>query len=76
MSGLIPLGTLGVRVGSGLPLVFLPGFPGRLTSPFEGLLSQGVQSQKPPRVVPNISKLCFIPVIYWTVYLGTRDSRK
>ena len=41
LSGLIPMGTLGVRVGSSLPPAFLPGFPQRLTSPFQGLLLQG-----------------------------------
>ena len=40
LSGLIPTGTLGVRVGSCLPPA-LPGFPGRLTSPFQSLLLQG-----------------------------------
>ena len=39
-SGLIPMGTLGVRVRSCLPLA-LPGFPGRLTRPFQGLLLGG-----------------------------------
>ena len=41
LSGLIPIGTVGVRVQSCLPPAFLPGFPGRLTSPFQGLLSWG-----------------------------------
>ena len=54
VSGLISTGTLGVRVESCLPPAFLPGFPGRLTSPFQGLLSWGyIQSPKPHRVVPN-----------------------
>ena len=35
ISGLIPMGALGVKVESCLPTVFLPGFPGRLTSPFQ-----------------------------------------
>ena len=35
-----PRGTLGVRVGSCLPPAFLPGFPGRLSSHFQNLLSQ------------------------------------
>ena len=54
ISGLISMGTLRVRVESCLPPAFLPGFPGRLTSPFQGLLSWGyIQSPKPHRVVPN-----------------------
>ena len=40
LSGLSPMGTLGVRAGSCLPPA-LPGFPGTLTSPFQSLLSQG-----------------------------------
>ena len=37
ISGLIPTGTFGVRVGLCLSPV-LPGLPGRLTSPFQGFL--------------------------------------
>ena len=41
ISGLIPMGTLSVRIESCLPPAFLPGFPGKLTSSFQGLLSWG-----------------------------------
>ena len=41
ISGLILMGTLGIRVESCLPPALLPGFPGRLTSPLQGLLLWG-----------------------------------
>ena len=44
LPGLIPPGALSVRVRSCLPPV-LPGFPGRLTSTFQSLLSQGCTLQ-------------------------------
>ena len=46
------MGTLGVRIESCLPPALLPGFPGRLTSPFQSLLSRGYNFQN-HRVVPN-----------------------
>ena len=60
LSGLIPMGTLDVRVKSCLPPAFLLGFPGRRSSSFQGLLLWGY-SLRNHRVVPSkplITKMC------------------
>ena len=47
------LESLGVRVESCLPPAFLPGFPGRLTSPFQSLLSWGCNLWNHTEQSPN-----------------------
>ena len=53
LSVLIPTGTLGVRLESCLPPAFSPAFPGRLTRPFQGLLSRGYSLQKHTECSPT-----------------------
>ena len=57
LSGLIRVGTLGVRVGSCLPPA-LPAFPGRLTGLFQGLLWGGYSLGNHTEWSPTLYSFC------------------